>query len=99
MAEENSPTARTVKCKVSSGMFSEERVIVIQLPTGEKISTFVDRTLVRATTPGPGQEVSGSVVVNVIEEKGDLAIVDLPQPGLTRGGRVEIPSALLEADR
>lgn len=96
MRKRNSEMETTISCKVSPGMFSNERGVTVELPDGRRVSAFVDKRHVSVREePKPGREVEGRVRVTVIEVKKDSAIVDLPQPGLTEGPRLKVPKELL----
>lgn len=86
----------TLRCSVSLGMFSHERAIAVDLPSGQRISAFVDARDVKvAGKPDPGQKLPGRVRVSIVEDRGDSVVVDLPQPAVTEGTRVTVPKALL----
>jgi hypothetical protein len=86
-----------LRCKVSQGMFSTERGVLVELPDGRRVSTLVDKSSVLVSRdPQTGEEVDGRVKVSVLETKKDSALVDLPQPGLTEGPRLRVPKALIE---
>lgn len=78
-------------------MFSTERAISIQLPSGRTVSAFVDRhDVIPDRELKPGEEYQGYVKVSVVEVKNNSAIVDLPQPGLTEGPRLAVPKDLIK---
>lgn len=86
-----------LRCKVSRGMFSTERGVLVELPGGRKVSALVDkRSVLVSRDPRTGEEVEGRVKVSVLETKKDSALVDLPQPGLTEGPRLRVPKTLIE---
>lgn len=90
-------TETSIRCKVSQGMFSSERGVLVELPDGRKMTAFVDKCDVLVDRdPVAGEEVRGRVKVAVIEEKKDSVIVDLPQPTITGGPRVRVPKVLLD---
>jgi hypothetical protein len=96
MRKKNPMTEATISCKVSLGMFSNERGVLVELPDGRKISALVDkRHVIVDEDPKPGAEVEGRVKVSVVEPKKDSIIVDLPQPGLTEGPRLKVPKTFL----
>ncbi|MFQ5792072.1 MAG: hypothetical protein ACE5JJ_04315 [Nitrospinota bacterium] len=71
----------------------------IDLPDGETISAFVDKRDVTVERgPEPGKVVLGRVRVRVVEFKknAETALVDLPQPAITKGPRLEVPKEFLE---
>ncbi|MEW6296851.1 MAG: hypothetical protein AB1671_03810 [Thermodesulfobacteriota bacterium] len=89
-----------LKCKVSQGMFSHERGVLVELPDGRRVSALVDKNSVQVTRdPRAGEEVEGRVKVSVLETKKDSALVDLPQPGLAEGPRLRVPKGLIEKSR
>lgn len=96
MRNKNSRTEATVSCKVSLGMFSTERGVIVELPDGRKVSAIVDRRhVIVDKDPQPGSEVEGRVKVFIVEPRKDSIIVDLPQPGLAKGPRLEVPKTFL----
>ena len=81
----------TLRCKVSPGMFSSERGVIIELQDGRKVAAFIDKRHVRVDQePQSGREVDGYVKVSIVEIGKDFVIVDLPQPGLTDGPRLKV---------
>lgn len=87
-----------IECKVSLGMFAGERGVRIELPDGQSLSMFVDRSQVEvAREPQPGEEIDGWLEVSVIGESDGRAIIDLPQQTFTSGTRVAVPRDFLRA--
>ena len=91
---------RTIDCKVSPGMFSNERVVVIELPGGEEVSLFVDKDAVQATQDlKPGNRVIGYLNVFIIGESArgsDYVLIALPGAGMNTTSRIEVPEVLLK---
>jgi len=97
MPKKKFQTEATISCKVSPGMFSTERGVLIELPDGRKISTFVDKRLVIVDRePDPNGEVEGRIKVSIVKDGKDSVVVDLPQPGLREGTRMIVPRGLLK---
>ena len=87
-----------VRCKVSLGMFTRERVVEVGLRDGSTATLVVDKSAVEVERePGPGEAVPGFLRAGVVEEAGDHLLVDLPQPTFSGGGRVEIARDLVAA--
>ena len=87
----------TIRCLVSTGMFSTERGVSIHLPDGRNIEAFVDRRhVIVVKEPTPGRQVEGHLKVNVVERQKKTVIVDLPEPAITVGPRLRIPTDFLE---
>ena len=86
----------TISCKVSPGMFTNERGVRIKLPDGREVSTLVDkRHVLLDKEPLPGSEVDGRVKVVVVETTPDSVLVDLPQPGFGEGPRLRVPKTFV----
>jgi hypothetical protein len=80
-----------LRCKVSPGMFSSERGVIIELQDGRKVAAFIDKRHVTVNQePQSGREVDGYVKVSIVEIGEDYVIVDLPQPGLIEGPRLKV---------
>lgn len=87
-----------IKCKVSLGMFADERGVRIELPNGESLFTLADRSQLQVERePAPGEEVDGYVWVSIIDETGGNLLIDLPQQTFTGGTRISIPKALVRS--
>lgn len=85
-----------IRCKVSLGLFAEERGVRVELPNGEVISALVDKSQVQIERePAPGEEVDGFVWASIVDATGGSIVVDLPQQTLTGGTRMSVPRALL----
>lgn len=96
MNKKKAPPELTIGCKVSVGMFSNERGVRVDLPDGRRVSAFVDkRHVIVNRDPKPGKEVDGRIKVSVVEIKRDSAIVDLPEPAFDTGPRLRVPKTFL----
>lgn len=88
-----------IKCRVLPGVFSEEREVVISLPDGQTMSAPISKRLVQVEEePHIGHEVEGSVRALLVEEGDRTVLVELPQPGLSKGPRIVVPKELLSRD-
>ncbi len=86
----------TLPCKVSAGMFSSERGILVELPGGRRVSALVDKKHVTPKAdPAPGTEVAGRVRVDIVEYHKDSVVVDLPQGGFSEGPRLKVPKSFI----
>ena len=86
----------TIACRVSRGMFAGERGILVSLIDGSTVFALVDKSHVSVEKdPMDGQDVPGKVRVHLIDRRGESAIVDLPEPGMTLGPRIEVSAELL----
>ena len=87
-----------LSCSVSTGMFSSERAISVELVNGRTVTAFVDSSDVRVDhDPQPGEVISGQVRVVLVEEKDGSAFIDLPQSTISNGPRIEVSTPMLEA--
>ncbi len=85
-----------IKCKVSLGLFSNERGVRIELPGGKAVSALVDKSQVEEErAPTAGEEVNGFVWASIVKESSDSYMIDLPQPTLTGGTRVLVPKSIV----
>jgi hypothetical protein len=81
-----------VHCQVSNGMFDSEVAVLIQLPNGEKVSLFADKTLI--------QEIKGETFLKVSvteadEGKGEQTVL-LPSESFEKGSRwLSVPTKSL----
>jgi hypothetical protein len=97
MKEKKEPS---ITCKVSRGVFSNERVVLVELPEGRAVTAFVDkRDVIVDRDPAVGEEVGGRLKVEVVETKNDSVLVELPQPSITGGPRVRVPKTLLDLEK
>lgn len=88
-----------ILCRVSQGMFSNEWEVTVELSNGYYVIAFIDKKQVFIKQePEKGQKVGGKVMVSVVTLKKDTIIVDLPQPTLTKGTRIEISKQLVVKD-
>ena len=86
----------TISCKVSPGMFTNERGVRIALPDGREVSTLVDkRHVIMDKEPLLVGEVDGRVQVFVVETTHDSVVVALPQPGFAEGPRLKVPKTFV----
>jgi hypothetical protein len=77
-------------------MFSNERGVLVELPDGRTLTAFVDkRDVIVEREPVGEEEIRGRVKVQVIEEKNDSVLIDLPRPTITGGPRLRVPKKLL----
>ena len=85
-----------IRCTVSRGMFEDERAVHVELSDGRTVSAFVDKEDVLVEEePSAVSEVTGRVRVVVVKENDKSVILDLPQPTITNGPRVEVNKELL----
>lgn len=85
-----------IRCKVSLGLFADERGVRIELPNGEEIAALLDKSQVQVKRePAPGEEVDGFVLVSIVADIGGNVVIDLPQQTLTGGTRVLVPKTLM----
>lgn len=82
-----------LRCKVLPGMFSNERLVVIEAPMrGEIAWILVDSALVDAVeVPHHGQAVAGRLRVQ-IHQHGDSATVMLPVASQEAGRFISVPA-------
>lgn len=96
MKKNGRKTEASLPCKVSTGMFTSERGILVELPDGRRVSALVDKVHVRVDhEPTPGDEVPGRVHVDIVEVRKDDVIVDLPQGGFSDGPRLKVPKSFI----
>lgn len=84
-----------VRCEITPGLFSSERGVTIHLPGAHVVQTLVDITHVDPKTNPPSTGMAGTIVVTVVEKRGDSFIVDLPEPSFRFGTRVEVPANMV----
>jgi hypothetical protein len=90
----------TVNCSISAGMFKSERMVSVELPGGHEITALVDRhQVIPDREVSPNEEYKGEVKVTVIQVKNKSAIIDLPQPSLTQGTRLVVPTDIINTTR
>lgn len=88
--------SRWIRCKVLPGMFSSERVVVIEEPgKGEVASIFVDKSLVEVDAePRDEAPVPGLLRVEVGHVAGRMNVF-LPAASPEHGRVVSLPAGLL----
>lgn len=76
-----------VYCRVSPGLFDSEFYIIL----GDT-SAFVDRSNVKVqSAPQKGSQVDGQVLVYLVDEERDRALVELPGQAVVGGLRTWVP--------
>lgn len=86
-----------LRCRLSPGQFSGERVVSAEDFRGSVFSLFVPDEYVRPDAQlMEGQTVDGLVQVEVVERSHDLALVRLPRQPLENGQFVTVPISALE---
>jgi hypothetical protein len=85
-------TETYARCKISAGMFDSEAYVIL----GE-ISAIVDKRNIKPDSPINGTPVSGAVLVYLIEEKRDEALVELPGQAVVGGLRTWVSRSNLFA--
>lgn len=89
-----------VPCQVSLGMFSTEREVRIDLPSGREVSALVDKSqVITEKEPDPGTSVPGFVRVSIVSYLDHSVTIDLPQGGLGNGSRFIVPRSFLKYGR
>jgi hypothetical protein len=80
---------RYVRCKVSQGFFSGELYVVVAEPMdGEVSSAYVSADNVRLVGEAPKEgDVDGELLVHVIKETKDKALVEIPGQPVVGGLR------------
>ncbi len=95
MGENKDENVAAIRCKVSLGMFEDERAVHVELMDGRKVSAFVDKDDVSVEEePSAASAVTGRVRVVVVKENDKSVILDLPQSTITNGPRVEVNKEL-----
>jgi hypothetical protein len=80
------------RCQVWPGTFDSELYVIL----GE-VSAIVDKRNVKMDSPANGAEVPGSVLVYLIEESPDRALVELPGQPVVGGLRTWVSKEFLAA--
>jgi hypothetical protein len=80
------------RCQVLPGTFESEFYIIV----GD-VSALVDKRSVKTDNPVNGVEVAGTVLVSLIEEKSDKALIELPGLPVVGGLRTWVPKETLAA--
>jgi hypothetical protein len=83
---------RYARCQILPGTFDSEFYIII----GD-VSALVDRRSVKADSPVNGAKVPGAVLVYLIEERSDKALIELPGQAVVGGLRTWVPKNELAA--
>ena len=97
MNKERHNSKSSIPCRVTLGMFPDERGVSVDLPEGETIEIFAHKNHVIADQdPVPGGEVKGRVIVRIVEKLEDSMVVDLPQPGINVGMRHIVPKSMVK---
>jgi len=76
-------------CSVSPGQFPSEYAVSGTQHNGKVYSLFAPRESVQAVTPGG----DGSLEVQVVDRKGDLALIRLPAQTFENGQYITVKSA------
>jgi hypothetical protein len=79
------------RCQISPGMFDSEAYVILG-----QVSALVDKRNVKVDSPLNGVPVSGSVLVYLIKEEPDKALVELPGQAVVGGLRTWVPKASLK---
>ncbi len=87
-----------LRCKVLPGMFADERLVIIENPTGGEIVSFlVDKGLVEADRdPEHGRSVEGRLKVQASSRDSRVNVM-LPVSTAELGRVVSVPSELIAA--
>lgn len=80
------------RCQVLPGTFDSEFYVII----GD-VSALVDKTSVKTDSPVNGVEVPGAVLVHVIAEKFNEALIELPGQPVVGSLRTWVPKETLVA--
>ena len=78
-----------IPCKVSEGMFSNEFAVEISLPSGEKLSLYVDKSLIQGTGD------NAKLRVYVVESSDKEITVLLPSESFQGSRWVRVPQSEL----
>ncbi len=79
-------------CSVSPGQFPSEYAVSGTQYNGKGFSLFAPREMVRSVAPA----ADGWVQVQVVDRKGDLALVRLPAESFENGQYVTVQTSLLQ---
>jgi hypothetical protein len=82
----------SLRCTVAPGQFTGEYAVSASQSNGEDFSLFMDENLVDWDRSGAGGRGEGWLRVEVIDHKGDKALVRLPSPSLEGGQFVTVRS-------
>jgi hypothetical protein len=84
---------RYVRCRVFLGFFKTEFYVIV-----DESAAFVSRESVKVDRePAPDNAVDGQVLVYVVQEEKDRALVQLPGEVAVGGLRTWVPTAALAA--
>lgn len=90
------PATIAIPCTVSTGMFRNERGVVIRIANGQAVTAIVDATDVSVTKAiTRDSSAPGKVRAFIVEERKDTVVVDLPQPTLMGGPRLEVARSII----
>ncbi len=81
-----------LRCDVAPGQFTGEYAVSATQSNGEGFSLFVDEELVDRDQPGSDGRSEGRLRVEVIDRRGDQALIKLPAPSLEGGQFVTVRS-------
>jgi hypothetical protein len=91
------PLSASVRCVISLGTFSRERVVVLALPNERKLAALVDRSAVSSERePQESEWLEGRLRVTVLESQNGSTLIGLPGDSVSGGSRYRIPTATLE---
>jgi hypothetical protein len=87
-----------LRCDVAPGQFTGEYAVSAAQSNGEGFSLFVDENLVDWEQPqDEGGRGEGWLLVEVVDRKGDEALIRLPAPSLEGGQCVTVRSGQLRS--
>lgn len=88
-------------CKVSRSVFTNEFFVIIELPSGEVLTTLADKSQI---VPPPTSEeleaknsVNAGVRVSILDRIRDKLLVDLPRETFSSGSRVLVPASMIQS--
>ena len=81
-----------LRCAVAPGQFTGEYAVSATQSTGEGFSLFVDEDMVDQEQPRGDGRGEGWLRVEVIDRRGDQALIKLPAPSLEGGQFVTVRS-------
>jgi hypothetical protein len=90
---------RWLRCKISPGQFSEEYAVSARDYQNVQFSLFVNESFVEHECPeiSEGVECNGRLLVIVLDEKQDLALIRLPGRTFENGSTVTVRDNQLES--
>ena len=87
-----------IDCDVMPGMFTNERGVRFKLADGTEATVIVSASTVAVKRPFvENQEAPGKLLAYVVEKRKDTLVLDLPQPTLQGGPRVEVSKSLVQS--